>query len=349
MNNFSSTSLARKHGGVIIPASIRDVLNIKKNDLVGIAWSPRKILIEVGYISNSMVSPPALYENILPISPDILRLAEINPGDILKFTNLSNARWMLTSLDQSENLLNQSNKFCPKGNPVPPEWLIQCFSSVPDQVQYLNSGFDTYKWMESSVKNEINHNLNSFENILDFGCGAARVLRNFDFNKHNLHGCDLHIHAINWCKEALPIGNFQHGFTKPKTTYKDDSFEYIYAISVLTHLDYDMQILWLLEWSRILKKGGLVFATFNGDDFVNKYLYNSGEYFENIKLKLTKNNGFAFISDDGWKGVFPDFYQTSYQNIENVKNNFSLFFEIVKIYPAGDFVNRQNVVLMRKR
>jgi methylase of polypeptide subunit release factors len=48
--------------------------------------------------------------------------------------------------------------------------------------------------------------LDSFESILDFGCGCGRMLLWLPElgRKRALHGTDIDADAIDWCREHLP-------------------------------------------------------------------------------------------------------------------------------------------------
>jgi SAM-dependent methyltransferase len=107
----------------------------------------------------------------------------------------------------------------------------------------------------------------SFEGrrVLDFGCGAGRVLRHFmdEAQEAEFWGCDLHAPTIDWLSANLspPMSFFVNdGRPMPQA---DGYFDLVYAISVFTHITHDWSD-WLLELHRVLKPGGLFLATFMG-------------------------------------------------------------------------------------
>jgi SAM-dependent methyltransferase len=106
----------------------------------------------------------------------------------------------------------------------------------------------------------------SFEGrrVLDFGCGAGRVLRQFlpEAETAELWGCDSHAPSIEWLERNLsPIRSYVNG--DPPLPHPDGYFDLVYAISVFTHITHDWSD-WLLELHRILKPDGLLIATFMG-------------------------------------------------------------------------------------
>jgi ubiquinone/menaquinone biosynthesis C-methylase UbiE len=107
----------------------------------------------------------------------------------------------------------------------------------------------------------------SFEGrrVLDFGCGAGRVLRQFlpEAESGEFWGCDLYEPTIAWLSENLsPPFRFYVNEKRPMP-HPDEYFDLIYAISVFTHITEEWAS-WLLELRRILKPDGLLLATFIG-------------------------------------------------------------------------------------
>jgi SAM-dependent methyltransferase len=106
--------------------------------------------------------------------------------------------------------------------------------------------------------------------VLDFGCGAGRVLRHFlaETERAEFWGCDIDVSSIRWVERNLcPPFNAFICHEKPGLPIPDGFFSLIYAISVFTHLT-DHSTSWLLELHRTLKSGGLLFATFLGEGMV---------------------------------------------------------------------------------
>jgi SAM-dependent methyltransferase len=101
--------------------------------------------------------------------------------------------------------------------------------------------------------------------VLDFGCGAGRVLRHFvpEASEAEFWGCDLHAPTIEWLSENLsPPMRFFVNDRRP-LPQPDEHFDLVYALSVFTHVTYEWSD-WLLEVHRVLKPGGLFVATFMG-------------------------------------------------------------------------------------
>ncbi len=109
----------------------------------------------------------------------------------------------------------------------------------------------------------------SFEGkrVLDFGCGAGRVLRHFEAEADTAEfwGCDIHAPSIDWVQGHLcpPFRAYRNADTPP-LPHPDGYFDLIWALSVLTHIT-DTWSVWLAELHRVLADDGLLLATFMGE------------------------------------------------------------------------------------
>ncbi len=149
--------------------------------------------------------------------------------------------------------------------PVPPPRLIFEVVHNYDIEAFINGGRERAETIDV-VLSETGFSLRDCQSLLDFGCGCGRVLRHMrDRTDADLHGSDLNPRLIRWCQQNLDFGRFECNDLSPPLTYPDDSFDLVYAISVLTHLDEDLQDRWLAEFRRIMKPGGALLVTTHGD------------------------------------------------------------------------------------
>jgi len=103
--------------------------------------------------------------------------------------------------------------------------------------------------------------------VLDFGCGAGRVLRHFLPQAGNARfvGCDIDAPSIAWIEEHLspPFEAFVNSEAPPLAQQPDSSFDLVYATSVFTHIT-DEWSGWLLDLHRVLREDGLLIVTVLG-------------------------------------------------------------------------------------
>ena len=117
----------------------------------------------------------------------------------------------------------------------------------------------------------MDHKVEDFERVLDFGCGAGKVICALRGRGIELHGCDIHEPSIRWLKDTYPDLNLVVNPFDPPISYEDDTFDLIWAWSVITHLDPQRQRAWMGEWARIAAPGGLVLATFNSPALAERW------------------------------------------------------------------------------
>ncbi|MFB0525753.1 MAG: hypothetical protein ACETVZ_09425 [Phycisphaerae bacterium] len=97
-----------------------------------------------------------------------------------------------------------------KGIPLPPALLRFRVTETTDSKNFLNYGRISAEAIQDALK-RINRDVYSFEHVLDFGCGCARVLRWFYDHPKSCHfyGTDVDKEAISWCRKAIPFATFE--------------------------------------------------------------------------------------------------------------------------------------------
>jgi len=124
---------------------------------------------------------------------------------------------------------------------------------------------------------------------------------------------------------------------EPPLGYSDNKFDFIYALSVFTHLPRHLQIPWLKEIRRILRPGGVVFISVHGEhykyllDQKEKRLFDLGELIVHQEEIAGSNSCNAF---------HPNQY---------LINSFSKILEIIDFVPKGALGNPyQDAILLKK-
>jgi SAM-dependent methyltransferase len=223
---------------------------------------------------------------------------------------------------------------------LPPAHLRDRVHGVPDIERFLAAGRRSKQRLER-VLLEAGRPLASFPRILDFGCGCGRTLRWLEPLRETceLHGTDVDREAIAWCAAQIPFARFAVNQALPPLDYPDRSFDLVYGVSVLTHLDEPAQLRWLAELRRVARPEGLVLLSVHGDG--------ARDVLDAEQLAQLDARGFLFVRTNRWKGIHPDWYQVAFHTPRYVRRRFGAFFEVVRYLPEG-LTRQQDFVLLRR-
>ncbi len=186
----------------------------------------------------------------------------------------------------------------------------------------------------------IGRSLSDFNHVLDLGVGCGRVLRRFHelYPQAALTGADIDAEAIAWLDQNYaPAGRFVALPDHPPSKLESDSFDLVYAISVFTHLNEQMQFEWLGELHRVTKSGGYLLLTAHGKSHHGSELVSP-----NI------SSGFYYNEDSGLTDGLPEFYRNAYHTRSYIEREWSRFFEILQ-YEEDGCEGHQDLILCQKR
>ncbi len=178
--------------------------------------------------------------------------------------------------------------------------------------------------------------------VLDFGCGAGRVLRHFapEADDAEFWGCDIDGRSIEWARRNLcppfdPDHLLQCG-DSPGLPLVDGYFDVIYAISVYTHLT-DNWASWLLEHHRLLADDGLLLATFLGESAIERVI---GEAWheDGIGMNVLK-------AGTPWDLGGPVTFLSPWW----IRAHWGRAFEVLSLEPGGERPGSHGFVLLRRK
>jgi SAM-dependent methyltransferase len=186
-----------------------------------------------------------------------------------------------------------------------------------------------------------NVDITAAKKALDFGCGCGRVVRfmKADHRATDYFGTDIDAEAIGWCQQNLSdVGKFDVNGDVPPTIYGNGQFDFIYSISIFTHLPEDLQHQWLAELRRITNPGGHLLLTIHGE-----------KHFQHIPPSLRaemSQRGFCYVKTGTTDGL-PEYYQTTYHAPDYVASVWSKYFRILKHIPRGIGDNQDAIICQR--
>lgn len=223
------------------------------------------------------------------------------------------------------------------GLPIPPTRLIRLVQINGEISVYLRGGLLARHSIEHAL---IHHGIkpSSFKRVLDFGCGCGRVLRYWrDLNETQLFGVDINPLLIQWCRSKLSsLAEFRTNQLLPPLDYPDEFFDFIYAISVFTHLSEHAQILWLQELKRVLVKGGLLLFTVHG-------IWRASDLSPEDQARFFNDELVVVCEDEEGSNVCGAYHPEGY-----VRTHLAKGFEVLDFIPGGAIDVGQDIYIFRK-
>lgn len=240
------------------------------------------------------------------------------------------------------NIMKQVMKFYKVMDslPVPPPDLRKRVHGEENRLSFDIIGNIVSHNIYAAVKSEAIQ-LSEHSRILDFGCGCGRIMRWLQplYDSSVFYGTDIDAEAISWCQDNLSnIGKFLTNEEQPSLPFSDNFFDFVYSISIFTHLPEDMQFAWLKELRRVVKNDGYLLLTVHGEELFPAKPRKAKKQF----LKT----GFYYAIGHGTDGL-PDFYQTSFHTEKYIHQHWSNFFEIIGIIKKG-IAGNQDLILCKK-
>jgi len=270
----------------------------------------------------------------LAITKKVIRRLRI-PYDYLVFR----ARALRLGLQERTHHGNSAS-----GLRVPPPLLRYRVHGAFDLDSYLQAGQLSAQSLRALLSS-VGKDLFSFDKVLDFGCGSGRTLRSLKDRPAScqLYGTDIDEQAIDWCKRHLDIASWSANNPWPPLAYAGQTFDFIYAISVFTHLDEYMQFAWLDELKRISKPDAVLILSVHGE---STHAQLSAEAKATISEK-------GFLFGKGVTGLFkqdglPDFYQTTYHSRAYIEDRWSRFFSVIGYVERGMNAHQDAVILQNR-
>ena len=227
-------------------------------------------------------------------------------------------------------------KGAPDGLPIPPPRLINLVAGHFDVGAFYRNGRLGADCISAILqKNGIE--MHRFLSILDFGCGCGRILRFWDkLHGPEIHGSDYNPALVRWCQGHLPFGEFKTNQSHPPLDYPDESFDFVYAVSVFTHFAEELQIPWMQELWRICLPGGYVLITLHGESYLQQLPMDEREKFDDGELVVIREK----YSGTNICGVF---HPGSY-----VRDILAEGFSVIDFLPLGAKDANQDMYLLQK-
>jgi SAM-dependent methyltransferase len=237
----------------------------------------------------------------------------------------------------------------PDAVPLPSDRHLDRVILNRSETAFLLGGATLFGRCESLLRRGHSRSLRSFSRILDWGCGAGRLTRFLLSSGAMGDGCEVHgidIDDVNvtWCRENLPGGHFAVVSPRPPTLFRNNTFDLVFGISVMTHLRERHQRQWLQELRRITEPGALVLLSVQGPTLMalNKTPSHTIRSVAEHGIAVTGANPQIEIDLDG-----EPYYVDVFHSREYIRDVWSEYFDILDILDA--VAANQDLVVMQRR
>jgi hypothetical protein len=136
-----------------------------------------------------------------------------------------------------------------------------------------------------------------------------------DLSGPSVFGCDYNGELVRWCNANLSFAHVDRTELLPPLPYRDESFDFVYAFSVFTHLTVDIAKQWAAELRRITTTGGLLWFTVHGAAYRDRLLPEQRERFDDGEVVVWfpeiegTNLCAAYWPDDAVAGMLGDGFE----------------------------------------
>ncbi|GJL92186.1 MAG: hypothetical protein DHS20C04_18450 [Hyphococcus sp.] len=223
------------------------------------------------------------------------------------------------------------------GTPIPPLKLMAQTVAHADWRAFLKTGEATAKALGKHAT-EAGFSFSQAGRILDFGCGAGRVIRHLPLlTDAQLFGVDYNQNLLNWCAQNLP-GAYKRNELAPPLDFPDAHFDILYALSVFTHLREDTQRQWLDDYARVLQRGGLALISFHEET-------QPGFPQTEAARSAIASRGF-YVHNDMAEGSN---LIATFQTRAHAERIFGEMFDVVRLIPRLEAGVGQSLAVLRRR
>jgi SAM-dependent methyltransferase len=176
------------------------------------------------------------------------------------------------------------------GFPVPPLHLLWDAQSHTDYETYKTSGEESAALYWKLIQQYVGSGGAASWRVIDWGCGPGRIIRHLPAlsrshpDRFEFYGTDYNRTSIEWCRRSLPGITFNPNRLAPPLDFEEAFFDVLYCRSVFTHLSKELHFAWLGELCRVVKPGGVLMLSTQGNAYRERLLDREKERFDRGEL-----------------------------------------------------------------
>ena len=236
--------------------------------------------------------------------------------------------------------------------PLPANANMTRVAGAPDVGSHLTGGLTTFLQLNEISLRYCGCRIIDHHRILDWGVGCGRVLRHFweasDLLKGALSpeqtviGLDIDKVNVDWCLENMGGKGDYRVLSLDGFDLEGGSVDFLYGISVMTHLSEHHQFIWLQEIRRVLRVGGYAVLTTHGEWAIYK---------DPTLLAMPFAAKFGFfdgIPDAAIGQGRERYYRATYISRSYISENWANLLDVVDIIPATNAFFQDFIVLRRR-
>lgn len=214
----------------------------------------------------------------------------------------------------------------------------------------LKGAFKLYRHVKHASSN-YGRPLNENSHVLDFGCGWGRIARFFlrEVKRENFYGVDVVPKLVEICQDTFQSDNFLALEQKGTLPFKDETFDIVFANSVFSHLEPDLNMAWMKDIHRTLQPGGLAMLTIIDPAKFVRMAEGAKEWMEKLDLNVKQaqtdleKNGFVWRTTNR-QGELTG-YGLAIITLDWIKENWGQEFELLEA--IEDY--SQTILVLKKR
>ena len=234
-----------------------------------------------------------------------------------------------------------------------------------DHVGYWTSGFADALHNNDLILRYLGRDADAPVTTLDLGCSSGRVLRHQHILRRNSRtmGADINPNSIAFTRSFLPpsIVAF-HNVSFPPLPLPDASVDFLSAHSVFTHID-EFEDAWLLEISRVLRPGGVAFATVHTEHTFARPDAKHFPFRKEVSSSPHSVSGKGVFFPEVTDAVFqpemladrlvftrlegPAHFTQVFHRLDYIKSRWSQFLSIEDIVPGAHGIQQDGIVLRK--
>ncbi|MAG33505.1 MAG: hypothetical protein CL908_21725 [Deltaproteobacteria bacterium] len=207
-------------------------------------------------------------------------------------------------------------------------------------------GSSAFVKLELALNKICGKGFEDFPRVLDWGCGCGRLTRYFrDLTRCSVVGIDIDENNVQWCAETFDFATFETCEVDPPTSFPGGSFDLVFGISVMTHLNEKDRAAWLSELDRICDDGAIILLSTQGNAALCRTAIRTDTLIA-LRQRGALDVDVSLAAED--LSSEPRRYIDCFLMDEYIRHRWSEYFEVLDVIP-GYIGNVQDLVVLRKK